>query len=261
MAERFNFTQQRIEKLSVPENGRVDYYDTDCTKLTCRVSSSGVKSFVVLKWNGKTMKRITLGRYPDMTVKKARELALETLSIMSDGVDPVEEKRKDKLRGMSLIDLLEKYLEHKNLKAGTAENYRVKFNQGFSDWANKPINQITSDMVLARHKSLSGSAITRDNKMRVLRLLMKYAVAIKALNEAPTDVLRNAGLWSKASRKTRIIPADKLADWYSAVNDLESKRAKGYLMLLLYTGLRSSEALSLKWCDVDLKNDTLHLRD
>lgn len=261
MPRKINFTHQRLDKLPIPDSGRVDYYDTDIKKLTVRVSDTGVKSFVVLKWNGKSMQRITLGRYPDISVAQARRMAVETLSVMADGVNPVEEKRKEKLRGMSLGELLDRYLDHKNLKVGTADNYRVKFNQGFSDWTNKPINQITSDMVLARHKSLSGTAITRDNKMRILRLLMKYAVAIKALNEAPTDVLRNAGLWSKARRKERIIPANSLADWYGAVIQLENQRAIGYLLLLLYTGLRSSEALNLKWRDVDFKNDTVTLRD
>jgi len=72
MAEKFKFTQQRIDKLPTPDKGRVDYYDTECPKLTCRVSSTGVKSFVLLKWTGKTMQRVTLGRYPDISVKKAQ---------------------------------------------------------------------------------------------------------------------------------------------------------------------------------------------
>jgi integrase len=261
MAEKINFTQQRIDKLPVPEDGRIDYYDANCPKLTCRVSRTGVKSFVLLKWNGKTMQRITLGRFPDVTVAQARKLATDTLSTMAEGINPIDIKRKEKIQSITLSLLLDKYIEHKNLKDSTAKNYRVKFNQGFADWAAKPINQITRDMVLMRQKLLTGTAITRDNKMRVLRLLMKYAVAIKAIPESPTDVLRDAGLWSKARRKTRIISSDNLMAWYKAVIELDSPRARTYLLMLLYTGLRSSEALSLKWKDVDFKNATLVVKD
>ncbi len=261
MAEKINFTQQRIEKLPIPAGGRIDYYDSSCPKLTCRVSQTGVKSFVLLKWNGKSMQRVTLGRFPDVTVAQARKLATDTLSTMAEGINPIEKKRKEKLQGITLSQLLDKYIEHKNLKASTAKNYRVKFNQGFADWTTKPINQITPDMVLMRHKSLSGSAITRDNKMRVLRLLLKYAVAIKALSESPTDILRDARLWSKPKRKNRIISSDDLMPWYRAVLRLDNSRAKTYLLMLLYTGLRSSEALNLKWKDIDLKNDCLMVRD
>jgi len=32
MADNFNFTQQRIEKLPIPEKDRKDYYDTEVSK-------------------------------------------------------------------------------------------------------------------------------------------------------------------------------------------------------------------------------------
>jgi hypothetical protein len=48
MAEKIKFTQDRIRNLPIPEKGRVDYYDIKVPKLTCRVSSTGNKSFVVL---------------------------------------------------------------------------------------------------------------------------------------------------------------------------------------------------------------------
>ena len=49
------FTQDRIKNLPTPETGGVDYYDTKTPKLTCRVSSTGNKSFVVLKKNAAGM--------------------------------------------------------------------------------------------------------------------------------------------------------------------------------------------------------------
>ena len=262
MANKINFTQTRIEKLPIPSQGRIDYYDIGCPKLTCRVSATGNKSFVVLKKNsaGKAQ-RITLGRFPDISVFHAQELTRSVLEDLSEGKNPIEEKQKRKRQSMTLAELLDRYLAHKNLKTSTANNYRLKFNQGFSDWADKPINSISRDIVLARHKSLTGSATTRDNKLRVLRFLMRYAVAIHAIDEAPTDVLKHAGLWGKPKRKDRIIPADKLADWYHTVTGLDSIRAKVYLLLLLYTGLRSGEALNLKWKEIDFDRDSLTVRD
>lgn len=77
MAEKIRFTQERIRNLPTPLTGRVDYYDTQVPKLTCRVSSTGNKSFVVLKKNAAgTVQRITLGRFPDWSVDKARTEAV-----------------------------------------------------------------------------------------------------------------------------------------------------------------------------------------
>jgi hypothetical protein len=35
------------------------------------------------------MQRITLGRFPDVTVAQARKLATDTLSAMAEGINPV----------------------------------------------------------------------------------------------------------------------------------------------------------------------------
>jgi integrase len=262
MVDKFNFTQERIEKLPIPEQGRIDYYDLKTPKLTCRVSASGNKSFVVLKKNsaGKAQ-RVTLGRFPSMTVATAQKLANKTLTDLSSGINPTEVKRQEKHQSITLANLLKKYIDQKDLKPLTAADYLKKLEQGFSDWLTKPVNTITRDMVLRRHKSLSGNKTTRDNKMRVLRLLMRYALALKVITESPTDALKDVGLWSKPTRKDRIIPSDRLRDWYDAVLTLRNKKAKVYLLLLLYTGLRANEAVTLKWCDVDLKHDTLTVKD
>ena len=67
-----------------------------------------------------------------------------------------------------------KYIEQKDLKlrSGTAADYQKKLSEGFADWLDKPVNEITRDMVLCVIKSLPGNSTSKDNKMRILRLLM-----------------------------------------------------------------------------------------
>ncbi|MDD5268101.1 MAG: tyrosine-type recombinase/integrase [Methylococcales bacterium] len=262
MADNFNFTQQRIEKLPTPEKDRKDYYDTGNKKLICRVSASGNKTFCILKrtTDGK-LQRVTLGKWPDLSVAQARKLATDALSTLADGINPTEQKRTDKIKQITLAELMTKYLEQKDLRSGTAADYRKKLGEGFSDWLDKPVNAITRDMVLIRHKKLPGNGTSKDNKMRILRLLMRYALALKIITESPTDALREVGLWSKPTRKSRIIPADRLKDWHEAVLQLTNPKAKTYLLLLLYTGLRANEALHLEWKNVDFKNDAVTVLD
>ena len=266
MTEKITFTQDRIKKLPIPDKGRIDYYDTKEPKLTCRVSSTGNKSFVVLKKDaaGK-VQRVTLGKCSDMSVDAAQKKTREALTDLGNGLNPAEEKRKLKVKQMTLAELMEKYIEQKGLKlsSGTATDYQKKLGEGFPDWLNKPVNAITREMVAKRHKTLPGNSTSKDNKMRILRLLMNSALALKIIDESPADVLKKAelALWSKPTRKSRIIPADKLQDWYGAVLELTNPKAKTYLLLLLYTGLRANEALHLEWKNVDFKNDTLTVMD
>lgn len=256
------FTQDRIRCLLIPATKKRDeYYDTDVPKLLCRVSETGNKSFVVLKKNAEgNVQRITLGRFPDLSVKEARSQASEVLLDISRGINPIEEKKKARVRKMTLNDLLNRYLDDKSkLREASRLDYTKKINQGFSDWLNKPINKITRDMVLVRRKQFTGGA---DNKMRVLRLLMRYAVVtLKAINENPVDVLKDGSLWSRPDRKKRMIPSDNLKGWYESVIKLENEKAKVYLLLLLHTGLRDQDVRYLEWRDVDFKNDCFITRD
>jgi len=260
-ANEINFTQQRIGSLISPEEGRTDYYDTGCPKLTCRVSTTGNKSFVVLKKNevGK-VQRITLGRFPDITVSQARKLTIDTLSDIASGIDPIKEKRKQKYLAITLTELLNIYLEDKSdLRTASVTDYTKKINQGFADWLDKPINKITREMVKAKRNSFTGG---RDNKMRVLRLLMTYAhKTLKVIDENPVDILTEGKLWAKSTRRARMIPSDSLKDWYQAVLDLDNEKAKVYLLLLIHTGLRDQDVRYLTWKDIDFKNDSFIARD
>ena len=259
MENKLNFTQQRIANLPVMDK-RKDYHDTGCPRLTCRVSKTGVKSFVLLKWNGKSMQRVTLGRFPDITVAHARKLANEALLAIADGINPTEEKRKQRLKAITLNELLETYLKDKSdLREASITDYTKKINQGFSDWLDKPINKITRDMVKTKRNSFTGG---RDNKMRVLRLLMTYAhKTLKVIDENPVDILTEGKLWAKSTRRARMIPSDNLKDWYQAVLDLDNEKAKVYLLLLIHTGLRDQDVRYLTWKDIDFKNDSFIARD
>jgi integrase len=256
---KINFTQDRIRNLSIPKDGRVDYYDIEVPKLTCRVSSTGIKSFVLLKWTGKTMQRVTLGRFPDLSVSEARKMAQKALTELAQGINPTEEKRKQKIRGITLQELFDRYLADKtDLREASIKDY-TKNMRAFSDWLDKPINEITRDMVITKRNQFVGG---RDNKLRVLRLLMRYAVhTLKALDENPVDILTDGKLWSKLKRKKRMIPSDNLKGWYESVLKLDNEKAKVYLLLLLHTGLRDQDVRYLEWKDVDFKNDCFIARD
>ncbi len=67
MAERIKFTDRTIAALPPPAAGqRAEYADTETDGLRLRVTSSGVKTFSLLRRirNG-PMERLTLGRFPD----------------------------------------------------------------------------------------------------------------------------------------------------------------------------------------------------
>jgi len=262
MDRTFLFTHEKLSKLLIPEEGRVEYFDAKQQKLRLRVSSSGVMSFSVVKKIQGRPKRVTVGKWPEISIAKAREEAIKILDDLRQGVDPVKEKRKKSIESTVLGDVLEMYLTERTLKPITKEGYRYKLQHSFKAWVDKPINSISDKMVLKRHKELSKvGATTANTSMRVLRLTMNYAHAIGLVSEPSTAILSKARLWHKPKRKDRLIPSKQLKDWHEAVEGLSSEKARVYLLMILYMGFRSSEALTLEWEHVDLDAKIITLYD
>jgi len=262
MEKQFLFTQDRLSKLPVPESGRAEYLDTKQQKLRLRVTTTGAKSFAVVKKVNDKPKRVTIGKWPEVSIAKDREAAINILDEMRQGIDPTARKHKKALESTKLVDVLERYLSGRELKPYTVRDYRYKLKLGFNDWLKMPVGSITEDMVLKRHKKISQTGKTTANTtMRVLRLTMNYALAVGMIDSNPTSILSKARLWHKNKRKDRVIPSNQLQAWHEAVEVLENQKAKVYLLMLLYMGFRSSEALTLEWSHVDLKAKNITLYD
>lgn len=71
-------TDQFLKRLKAPANGRVTYSDESVPGFGIRVSASGVKSFTLLV--GRNRKRITIGRYPLVSLSEARARARELVA-------------------------------------------------------------------------------------------------------------------------------------------------------------------------------------
>ena len=98
MLTKFNFTKDALSNLPVPKTDqRKVYHDAKTTGLQLRVTSTGVRTFSVFRRvKGGAPERMTLGRFPDMTIEQARRLAATVNSAIEDGANPAKVKRAHK---------------------------------------------------------------------------------------------------------------------------------------------------------------------
>jgi integrase len=99
--------------------------------------------------------------------------------------------------------------------------------------------------------------------LRLLRSILNYSKAsYKIPVENPVTILSALKKWHKEEPRKRTIKEDDFPAWYKAVDKYPTgDHGRDYLMLVLFTGLRKSEALSLEWEYVDFKNKTLTVLD
>lgn len=123
----------------------------------------------------------------------------------------------------------------------------------FGDWRERPLVEITGDMVGKRHAVLGerhGKAWA-NLSMRVLGALFNFAavsyeVGGKALVlDNPVKRLSRTRAWFRVDRRETLIKPHQLRPWMDAVLELDNGLARDYLQLVLLTGLRRGEALGL----------------
>lgn len=219
-------------------------------------------------------RRITIGLYGKLSLEDARREARKILSDMGKGIDPIGEREQQRILKVTLADVLDKYLDSRtSMLDGTKLGYRKKMKQYLGDWLDKPVTSITPEMVVQRHREL-GNRQTRcktDGKatanaaMEVLRVVLAYAadnyrVCGKPLfDENPVERLTLNRQWFPRHPRQGVIPDNRMKDWYQATMQLDSKIARDYFLLLIFTGLRRREAAKLKWSDVDFEEMTLNI--
>ncbi len=269
-------TKTFVDKITPPQikkNGKPDqtfYRDSSIAGFGVRVTSGGAISFIIEKRINGKVKRITLGRYGNLTVEQARKEAMKVLSEIVTGHDPIADKKNKQLAKTTLLDAFEDYLKtRKDLKASTIHDYRRSMDGPFKDWQNKALTDISKDMVETKHLTMGKTSKARaNNAMRVLRAIFNHAISKfeddsgkPIIQVNPVSRLSQTRAWYKIKNRQTLIKAHQLADWFNATMQLNNETTRDYLHLVLFTGLRRSEASRLQWNNIDFKDKTLTITE
>lgn len=124
------------------------------------------------------------------------------------------------------------------------------------DLADRPINEITTAVVeAARNEHLLTHAPASVNHwLRILKLVVNWAVKCEVIPRLPWKV-RELKL---QKRPRTILPIDSAAEWFAAV-DRNAPKSSGIqvaVRLMLFLGLRESEAISARWDWIDWARGT-----
>lgn len=265
-------TKAVIDNLIAPTNkGQIFYRDKELKGFAVRITHKGVKSFIIEKRiDGNPIpKRITLGRYGVLTPEQARREAQKILGKIATGIDPITEKKERLANSVTLGEAFLDYLRSRELKPGTIKDYKRVMQEAFSDWQNKPLRNITTDIIAERHSELGQKSKARaNNAMRVLRAIFNYASTQyrnakkqSLFPENPVKQLTQTRSWFRVKRRKTYIKPYQLGAWFHTVIKLENEVARDYLLHLLFSGLRPTEGAQLEKSHVDLKAKSFTLPD
>lgn len=272
-------TKTAIENAEPPASGQRILRDSELRGFGLRITAGGARSFIVEKRVEGRLRRITLGRYGELTPVQARKRAQQILGQIAMGVDPVAERRRQLMRHINLERAFADFRQaRKGLKPKTLYDYDRVLRRAFPDWLQRPLNALTPAQVQERHRQLGetrGEAYA-NLAMRSLRTLYNFAIGQyddgagrPIVRQNPVDALSRNRAWYRIRRRRTVIKTHQLAAWYQAVESLRESEhpdslgdtVADYLITLLLTGLRKSEAISLAWNYVDLADRSIAIPD
>ncbi|PTW50585.1 tyrosine-type recombinase/integrase [Rhodovulum kholense] len=254
-------TRRAVDDIPYASSGQVLYRDTMLTGFGLRVGARSKVYFVEGQVSGKT-RRATIGRADLFAPEVARKKALALLGEMSEGRNPTDEKRRGKVERITLTAAFDQFFAARDkLSPITVGSYKRTANLYLKAWRTKPLHEITRQMVLAKHQEIAKARgeVTANNVMRHLRSVCNFVSAAQDdFPPNPVLILSQARAWYRERRRQTVVTALDLPMWWKAVM-AEPDYSRDFLLTVLFTGMRRSEVLGLRWENIDLRAKTLHL--
>lgn len=267
-------TKSVVDAIPYPETGQTFYRDSEIKGFGLRVGTSSKVYIAEGKVNSKTV-RVSIGHHGIFTAEQARQEAKNILGMIARDINPNDVSKAKRAQSVTLSEVFEAYLKARgSLKSRTIYDYKRLMKTYLADWQTKPLVEISKDQIEHKHREIGDRSPAQANlTMRFVRALLNFAIGkyedssgnpIIANN--PTKRLSQTRSWYRVDKRNTVIKAHDLPQWFRAVINLKDdalgrNRIKDYLLLLLFTGLRREEGLSLAWGQVDLKAKTLTIPD
>jgi len=233
-----------------------DFTLTDGSGLSLFIATNGTKSWHFrFSWHGK-QPRMSLGTYPEITLKEARELRDQARALVAKGVDPRSQRREEKrVAAGNAIKTFEVVANewHKfksprvsESKKGAAYQSRFYLDKDLIPVLGKiPVAGVKrSDVLTALRRIEARGSLNSARKCRAwLNEIFRYGIASGYLEMNPASDLDIVAAKEPPVKHNPMLRQHQLKDFLRSLR--EFKGAAGYvksaIRILLLTGVRTGE--------------------
>ncbi|MGO9060057.1 MAG: tyrosine-type recombinase/integrase [Candidatus Binataceae bacterium] len=256
-------TAAQIESIKAPPKGQRCYWDDKVAGLGFRVSQGGRRSWVLLyRKNRKGNSRwLTLGTYPPLSLKDAREKAIDALhKVQHDGRDPQAEKQEEKEQ-LTFAQLADRYLleyaEHFKRPRSIAQDRRNITKELLPQWGACKARDIEPKDVDALLGAIAArpAPIQANRVHSLISKMFNFAIKIPRLKieTNPAHAVNRPG---RESSRERWLSNDEIRRVWAAIEAEPPQTWGAIFKLLMMTGQRPSEVRAMHWDEVDFEEST-----
>ena len=257
-------TTRIVDRLQVDDKDAI-FWDRDLAGFGVRVHATGRKVYVVQSRGPAGLKRVTLGPVAGLPFEQRRREAAEVIDRIKRGEDPLPPAPAPEptVADLALQCLTAHVAVH--CKPRTAEAYRTALdNHILPAFGTMLLKDVGRKEVGALHHRLRDTPAMAN---RVVWILSKMFSLAEAWEMMPTgrNPCRAVRLYKEQSRD-RFLTPEEFRRVGTALRDFEADGSMwpptiAALRLLMLTGCRKSEILTLRWEEVDLDAGEIHLAE
>ena len=208
-------------------------------------------------------KRVSLGVYPEVNLKKARARTVEARQLLDSGVDPSENRRAAKAAQMdgaanSFEVVTREWIEQqmKTWVRGHGERILTRFERDIFPWIGaRPIADLTAPELLTTVRRIEkrGALETAHRALGNCGQVFRYAIATGRTRRDPTGDLRGALPTVKPTHFAAITEPKRVGALMRAIDGYEgSLTVRCALRLAPLVFVRPGELRHAQWSAMDL---------
>ncbi|MEM9556705.1 MAG: integrase arm-type DNA-binding domain-containing protein [Acidobacteriota bacterium] len=240
-----HLTDAKVRSLkAMPPGKQRSYYDTKVPGFGMRVGSGARTWFLRYRTPTGTRRRFTLGRYPDLSLKKAREQAIIARGRLATGDDPAA-KTASRRRALTVHSLVERYRRDHlaKLKPETQKGYNILLDRYIEPCLGRLEVEAVEPMDLHEMVQKVPGSVQPNRCLDVASRVFSFAVALGLAKLNPAASLKRP---FREKPRQRVLSDDEIrAVWLSAA--ASNSLFRFAIQLWILTGMRKSELLALEW--------------
>ncbi|MGH8289718.1 MAG: tyrosine-type recombinase/integrase [Steroidobacteraceae bacterium] len=205
-------------------------------------------------------KLLSLGAYPDVGLKGARDAREEARKLLGTGVDPSSRRKLEKVAQANTFEAVAREwlsLQERTLSDSTLSRERSRLERFiFPHLGGRPIAQITPPEFLAvlRRIGLRGTNDSAHRTRSICSRVLRYAVATGRAERDCTADLRGALPPVTGSHFAAITEPAKIGELLRAIDGYVGQPSTAFaLRLTPYVFVRPGELRQATWSEFDLK--------
>ena len=258
-------TDREIKNLKAGEK-RYTAKDAVANGLFLDITKTGVKSWHYRYSLAGKQERLVLGRYPDLSLKDARQARDEAASQVAKGISPQQQKIKEQQGQLETVlfrDYGERYLKEV-IKKDRKDPYNMVLclsNDIYPMLGHIPLDQVSIEDIRRTiwRKKEQGYDAAANQVRGLLKRMFDYAMTLGLVPYNPVLAIPSRHV-HKTKPRDRYLSTGEIRTYYTTLlNSRLYKPRKLGLLLSLLTLLRKSELLAAKWEHVDFDGRIWHI--